>query len=53
MEFEIKITGSGTKQELEKALQQVVDNIKASTDEELDGSQWEDPTLMTEIDSNK
>lgn len=49
-EFEIKITGSGTKSEIVAALKTVLDNIKESTTTELESVEWEGVTLMTEID---
>lgn len=56
MNFEIKITGSGTAQEIIDALRGVADSIMEQTRSEhetavLDGARWEDPTLMTEIDA--
>ena len=49
-QFEIKITGSGTPTEIVDALAQLQRNILASTPDELDGAQWEDPTLMTQME---
>ena len=53
--FEIKITGEGTKNQIESALRVVLNNIWRSTDEELAErpvNVWEDPTLITEISEN-
>lgn len=51
--FTIKITGSGTAEQLEIALRQVARNIQDlaqnGKESELDGASWEDPTIMTEI----
>lgn len=49
MEYGIKITGSGTPQQLADALRTVADSIESSTPYMLDGAEWEDPILMTEI----
>ena len=53
--YEIKITGSGTLKELEYALLSVAEEIHTARKSDLKGLgrpsvQWEDPTLMTEID---
>ena len=55
--YEIKITGSGTQEEIVKALRDVANNImmagsgnpKGLTDE-LDDQEWEDATLVTSIE---
>jgi hypothetical protein len=49
--YTIKITGSGTLTQIRTALQDVVDDIHARLPE-LSGpkAEWEDPTLMTEIE---
>ena len=52
--FKIKITGSGTPKEIIESLQKIIGNIKIAenkpnTTAVLDGAEWEDPTLMTEI----
>lgn len=54
MEFEIKITGSGTPLEIAIALEEVVKTIKQSVHSEhsnavLDGAEWEDSVLIIEI----
>ena len=53
LNFEINISGEGTKKEIVKALQNVINSLESiSTDDEdaiLDGSVWEDATLLTEI----
>jgi hypothetical protein len=54
MNYHIKITGSGTAEELLKALRDVVANIEEAKRGEhetamLDGATWEDATLCTEI----
>ena len=45
----IKITGGGTRKEIAKALSLISKSIKNTPVEDLDGSEWEDCTLMTEI----
>lgn len=57
MNYEIKITGSGTAKQIAAALRDIAKNIQSAADgnhEEqlLDGAEWEDPTLMTTIDGN-
>lgn len=56
--YKIKITGEGTPQEIVKALRLIANAIEdraTRTDldapeiEHLDGAEWEDSTLMTEI----
>lgn len=49
LNFSIKITGSGTAEEIAKSLEKVAKNIRES--ENLEGGvEWEGPTLMTEIE---
>ncbi|HNU14051.1 MAG TPA: hypothetical protein PKI55_06280 [Chitinophagaceae bacterium] len=55
-EYNIKITGSGTRQDIAKALRLIADAIyhphskgDGLNIEDIDGAQWEDSTLMTEI----
>lgn len=57
MNYEIKITGSGTAKQIAAALRQVAkqiqeaaDNIPTVEQKTLDGAKWEDPTLMTVIE---
>ena len=51
--IEIKITGSGTAEEVVDALRRIATNIAINAVEHgvhmLDGSVWEDATLLTEI----
>ena len=51
--IEIKITGSGTADEIVEALRRVAKNIALNAAEHgvnmMDGSVWEDSTLLTEI----
>ena len=52
-EFEIKITGSGTRDEIIKSLKLIIEGLEAETsDGVLDGAEWEDSTLCTEINAN-
>ena len=44
--FEVKITGSGTRQELKQALSSVIQELIT---DEFEGGEFENPTLMTEI----
>ncbi len=57
-EYSIKITGEGTAQDVVSALRKVAnaieskdirDNLDSPEVEDLDGAEWEDNTLMTEI----
>jgi len=45
----IKITGNGTLLEIVDALSGVQKSLLAATPEDLDGAEWEDKTLMTEV----
>jgi len=47
--FEIKISGSGTKNQIELALRQIARNIQDEEEDSLSGAEWEDPFLITEI----
>ena len=51
--FEINISGEGTKKQLVKALQELIDALNGTTSEDedaiLDGAEWEDPILITTI----
>lgn len=52
--FEIKITGSGTPEQLVEALREVARNILINAEHGvgmLDGSEWEDSVLVTEINA--
>lgn len=58
MNYNIKITGEGTSKEIVNALRLVAtaienkavrDNLDSPEIEDLDGAEWEDSTLMTEI----
>lgn len=46
-EYEIKITGSGTREELIKALSDIINVIK--TDKEISGRTIEYPAIIAEI----
>jgi len=49
-DYNIKITGNGTKKEIAKELRELADSVEqAKGDAELDGAEWEGDTLMTEI----
>jgi hypothetical protein len=57
MNYEIKITGSGTAKQIEMALRQIARQIQDAADnnkeeEELSDAKWEDSTLMTEISAD-
>jgi len=45
----IKITGGGTREEISKALDLISKAILTTPIEEIDGSEWEDCTLLTTI----
>lgn len=52
--FQIKISGSGTPNEIIKSLQDIIDGIveakhSDNVDAALDGAVWEDGILITEI----
>lgn len=53
--YNITIKGNGTPQEIKKSLQSIIDGIQEAEDGEhstcaiLDGAEWEDEILMTEI----
>ncbi len=49
--FEIKITGGGTRKEISDALALISKSILESKVEDIDGAEWEDCTLMTEINA--
>jgi hypothetical protein len=49
MNYYIKITGEGTKEEIVNALQRLSNDIRISSDDELDGAKWEHEILFTEI----
>lgn len=49
--YEIKITGSGTKDEIIRALAAVVQDIKNA--DQIDRVRWEDKTLFTEINEEE
>jgi hypothetical protein len=46
--FEIKITGSGTKNQIEVALIDLVRDLQGREEEEITG-EYEDPIICTEI----
>ena len=45
----IKITGGGTREDISKALSHISKSILETPIEDIDGSEWEDCTLMSEI----
>lgn len=45
----IKITGSGSREDIAKALESIANGIRTTPIEDLDGCEWEDCTLMTEV----
>ena len=47
----VKITGGGTREDVSKALDLISKAILETPIEDLDGSEWEDCTLMTEINA--
>jgi hypothetical protein len=47
--FEIKITGEGQRKHIIHALYDVIRSLESTDENELDGSEWEDPVLMTEV----
>ena len=49
----IKITGGGSRKDVSKALDLISKAIKETSVEDLDGSEWEGHTLMTEIDAEQ
>ena len=49
----IKITGGGSREDVSKALDLISKAIKETSVEDLDGSEWEGHTLMTEINAEQ
>lgn len=45
----IKITGGGSREDISKALLLISNAILTTSVEDMDGCEWEDCTLMTEI----
>ncbi len=55
-EYKIKISGSGTTGELLQALERIKNNIEEAVSsghelQLLDGAEWEDSTLYTNVDA--
>lgn len=51
VEYQIKITGSGTAEQIATRLKSLADEIlKANDPDILEEARWEDPILYTEID---
>jgi hypothetical protein len=50
--LKIKITGGGTRDDVAKALLTIARQILDTPIEDLDGCEWEDCTLMTEVNSD-
>jgi len=49
MNIEIRISGSGSKQEIKESLMIIMNDLENLTDEEiLNGGEWENETLITE-----
>lgn len=50
-ELKIKITGSGSKEEIISALAGVIETLKDTTDQEIEDKdqEWEDAILFTEV----
>jgi len=48
----IKITGGGTRDDVAKALLTIAREILSTPVEDLDGCEWEDCTLMTEVEAD-
>jgi hypothetical protein len=49
--LKIKITGEGSRTDVHSALVLIAKALETTPIEELDGSEWEDCTLLTEIES--
>ncbi len=47
--YEIKISGSGTKEQIEIALLSFVQKLQFSDEQEIESATWEDPILILEI----
>jgi len=47
----VKITGGGTRKDISSALSLIAKSILETPIEDLDGSEWEDCTLMTEVNA--
>jgi len=50
--LKVKITGGGTRDEVAKALITIAREILSTPVEDLDGCEWEDCTLMTEVEAD-
>jgi len=51
--LKIKITGGGTRDDVCKALLTIAREILNTPIEDLDGCEWEDCTLMTEVEKEE
>ena len=49
--LKIKITGEGSRGDVHSALVLIAKALESTPIEELDGAEWEDCTLLTEIES--
>jgi len=55
MDYKIKINGEGTSQEIVSALKRLISTIEETTRthrQEIGNVEWEDETLLTEINEN-
>ena len=50
--LKVKITGGGTREEVSKALDLISKALETTPIFDLDGCEWEDCTLMTEIETD-
>jgi len=50
--LKIKITGGGTRKDIANALELIAKSIRTTRVEDLDGCEWEDCTLMTEVEAD-
>ena len=49
----VKISGGGTRKDVSKSLKLIAKSILKTPIEDLDGCEWEDCTLMTEVELEK
>jgi len=48
-QYYIKVTGSGSKEDILNALKALCKTIKSSSEAEMESAKWEDETLCTEL----
>lgn len=51
--LKVKITGGGTREDIAHGLELIAKAIRNTPIEDLDGSEWEDCTLMSEVEAEE